>query len=356
MVKLDGNNEKNEKVNPRFDRLELPHPKSAFEGKQTQAQSTALNARFTAKRVHTQAPDSAVTEEASAQRWICRSAVGATLSFPLTFPPFPNPFNTILTILYHLNRFEVIVQTILKHSWLHLMITKHIIRVKQFVRRERCEGLAETFCKENILFSLTSGLCRRKNYTVAITDTLRIKEKDTAWFVKFFVPCNNLGSLWDDLGKTMEGEDEIEVGEVDCGMEETFCSKVDIHSYPTFKVFYDGEEVARYQDFMDSALLIPLYSSTQFKSPTLGFYWIHLVNLEVYLFRWEIISPIPFTISTVAVHLCLLLLRPSLSGRIHAKGTPMLKSVFKSVRLSPYSDRPVCDLIGSRPSRGCPVS
>ena len=57
----------------------------------------------------------------------------------------------------------------------------------------------------------------------------------------------NLGSLWDDLGKAMEGEDEIEVGEVDCGMDKAVCSKVDIHSYPTFKVFYDGEEVARYQ-------------------------------------------------------------------------------------------------------------
>ncbi|WVZ16756.1 hypothetical protein V8G54_009738 [Vigna mungo] len=39
-----------------------------------------------------------------------------------------------------------------------------------------CKGLAETFCKENILFSLTSGLCRRKDCTVAITDTLRREE------------------------------------------------------------------------------------------------------------------------------------------------------------------------------------
>jgi hypothetical protein len=57
----------------------------------------------------------------------------------------------------------------------------------------------------------------------------------------------NLGSLWDDLGKEMENEDEIEIGEVDCGTDKDVCSKVDIHSYPTFKVFYDGEEVARYQ-------------------------------------------------------------------------------------------------------------
>ncbi|XLS75808.1 hypothetical protein HN51_032673, partial [Arachis hypogaea] len=49
---------------------------------------------------------------------------------------------------------------------------------------------------------------------------LRIKEKDTAWFVKFCVPrckhCKNLGTLWDDLEKAIEGTDEIEIGEVDC--------------------------------------------------------------------------------------------------------------------------------------------
>lgn len=57
----------------------------------------------------------------------------------------------------------------------------------------------------------------------------------------------NLGSLWEDLGKAIEGEDEIEIGEVDCATGKAVCTKVDIHSYPTFKVFYDGEEVAKYQ-------------------------------------------------------------------------------------------------------------
>ncbi|KAL8210449.1 hypothetical protein R6Q57_004886 [Mikania cordata] len=83
----------------------------------------------------------------------------------------------------------------------------------------------------------------------------KVKEKDTAWFVKFCVPwckhCKNLGSLWEDLGKTMEGEDEIEVGEVDCGTNKPLCSKVKIGSYPTFKIFYNGEEVARYRGARD---------------------------------------------------------------------------------------------------------
>lgn len=56
-----------------------------------------------------------------------------------------------------------------------------------------------------------------------------------------------MGTLWEEVGKAMEGEDEIEVGEVDCGASKSVCSKADIHSYPTFKLFFDGEEVAKYQ-------------------------------------------------------------------------------------------------------------
>ncbi|XP_078445498.1 PDI-like 5-1 [Wolffia australiana] len=79
----------------------------------------------------------------------------------------------------------------------------------------------------------------------------KVKEKGTVWFVKFCVPwckyCKNLGSLWEDLAKIIEDEDEIEIGQVDCGAEKSVCTKVDIHSYPTFKVFYAGEEVSRYR-------------------------------------------------------------------------------------------------------------
>ncbi|XP_061354967.1 protein disulfide-isomerase 5-1 [Gastrolobium bilobum] len=107
------------------------------------------------------------------------------------------------------------------------------------------------------LILLTFSIPTQSEVITLTSDTFsdKIKEKDTAWFVKFCVPwckhCKNLGSLWDDLGKAMEGEDEIEIGEVDCGTEKPVCSKVDIHSYPTFKVFYDGEEVARYQGSRD---------------------------------------------------------------------------------------------------------
>lgn len=48
----------------------------------------------------------------------------------------------------------------------------------------------------------------------------------------------------------MEGEDEIEIGEVDCGVSKPVCNNVDIHSYPTFKLFYEGEEVVKYQGIL----------------------------------------------------------------------------------------------------------
>ncbi|PKU65635.1 Protein disulfide-isomerase 5-1 [Dendrobium catenatum] len=90
-------------------------------------------------------------------------------------------------------------------------------------------------------------------------DLMRVKEKDTVWFVKFCVPwckyCKKLGTLWEDLGKAVEAEDEIEVGEVDCSLNKAVCTKVDIHSYPTFKIFYDGEEFAKYQGKKDVELL-----------------------------------------------------------------------------------------------------
>ncbi|KAL1323709.1 hypothetical protein HN51_033969 [Arachis hypogaea] len=104
---------------------------------------------------------------------------------------------------------------------------------------------------------LTFPLFSHSEVITLTSDTFsdKIKEKDTAWFVKFCVPwckhCKNLGTLWDDLGKAIEGTDEIEIGEVDCGTDKPVCSKADIHSYPTFKLFYDGEEVARYRGSRD---------------------------------------------------------------------------------------------------------
>ncbi|XP_039145230.1 protein disulfide isomerase-like 5-1 [Dioscorea cayenensis subsp. rotundata] len=104
-----------------------------------------------------------------------------------------------------------------------------------------------------LLFFLVASILESSAEVLTLTAESfndKVKEKDTIWFVKFCVPwckyCKNLGTLWEDLGNAVEGEDEIEIGEVDCSTSRTVCSKVDIHAYPTFKIFYDGEEVAKY--------------------------------------------------------------------------------------------------------------
>ncbi|KAL6203081.1 hypothetical protein ACLB2K_026785 [Fragaria x ananassa] len=119
--------------------------------------------------------------------------------------------------------------------------------------------LAASLVLMSLLLLLTIHTRAEVITLTADTFSDKLKEKDTVWFVKFCVPwckhCDEynlifskkLGSLWEDFGKAVESEDEIEVGEVDCSMSKPVCSKVDIHSYPTFKLFFEGEEVAKYQ-------------------------------------------------------------------------------------------------------------
>ncbi|KAK1284718.1 Protein disulfide isomerase-like 5-1 [Acorus calamus] len=104
-----------------------------------------------------------------------------------------------------------------------------------------------------LFFLSTTAILVRADVITLTADTFtdKVKEKDTVWFVQFCVPwckhCKNLGTLWEDLGSAVEGEDEIEVGKVDCSTSKAICTKVDIHSYPTFKVFYEGEEFSKYK-------------------------------------------------------------------------------------------------------------
>eukprot|EP00249_Psilotum_nudum_P011261 c23065_g1_i2 orf=188-697(+) len=78
----------------------------------------------------------------------------------------------------------------------------------------------------------------------------KVKEKDTAWFINFCVPwckhCKRMDSLWEELGKDIEAEDEVEIARVDCTLSKPTCVKVDIRSYPTLKLFYNGEDIEKY--------------------------------------------------------------------------------------------------------------
>ncbi|CAM6046763.1 unnamed protein product [Sphagnum compactum] len=88
---------------------------------------------------------------------------------------------------------------------------------------------------------------------VELTDSTfldKVKEKDTLWFIKFFAPwcghCKRLAPTWEELGKALEGEDAVEVATVDCTTNKATCGKADIHSYPTLKLFLNGEEYKKY--------------------------------------------------------------------------------------------------------------
>ncbi|KAL6199996.1 hypothetical protein ACLB2K_029778 [Fragaria x ananassa] len=80
--------------------------------------------------------------------------------------------------------------------------------------------LAASLVLMSLLLLLTIHTRAEVITLTADTFSDKVKEKDTAWFVKFCVPwckhCKKLGSLWEDFGKAVESEDEIEVGEVDC--------------------------------------------------------------------------------------------------------------------------------------------
>ncbi|CAK9223704.1 unnamed protein product [Sphagnum jensenii] len=88
---------------------------------------------------------------------------------------------------------------------------------------------------------------------VELTDSTfldKVKEKDTLWFIKFFAPwcghCKRLAPTWEELGKALEGENAVEVATVDCTTNKATCGKADIHSYPTLKLFLNGEEYKTY--------------------------------------------------------------------------------------------------------------
>lgn len=103
-----------------------------------------------------------------------------------------------------------------------------------------------------------AALMAVKADVVTLTDATyadKIKEQDTLWFIKFFAPwcghCRNMAPAWEELGKAVEGESGIEIATVDCTTSKATCTKADVRSYPSLKVFYNGEEVKKYQGARD---------------------------------------------------------------------------------------------------------
>ncbi len=62
-----------------------------------------------------------------------------------------------------------------------------------------------------------------------------------------------LAPTWEELGKALEGEDGVEVATVDCTTNKATCGKADIRSYPTLKLFLNGEEYKKYSGMVPLA-------------------------------------------------------------------------------------------------------
>lgn len=114
---------------------------------------------------------------------------------------------------------------------------------------------------------------------VTLTDATyadKIKEQDTLWFVKFFAPwcghCRNMAPAWEELGKAVEGESGIEIATVDCTTDKATCTKADVRSYPSLKLFWNGEEVKKYQGARDveslKAFVLQEYAEASAKAGT----------------------------------------------------------------------------------------
>jgi thioredoxin domain-containing protein 5 len=69
------------------------------------------------------------------------------------------------------------------------------------------------------------------------------------------VCSKRLAPTWEELGKALEGEDGVEVATVDCTTNKATCGKADIRSYPTLKLFLNGEEYKKYSGMVPLAVL-----------------------------------------------------------------------------------------------------
>ncbi|CAG0917750.1 unnamed protein product [Notodromas monacha] len=69
-------------------------------------------------------------------------------------------------------------------------------------------------------------------------------------FVKFYAPwcshCQRLAPVWDDLARSLEFDDKVNIAKVDCTESNEICQSVNVKGYPTLAVIKDGRVVESY--------------------------------------------------------------------------------------------------------------
>ncbi|KAL0274509.1 UNVERIFIED_CONTAM: hypothetical protein PYX00_002608 [Menopon gallinae] len=71
------------------------------------------------------------------------------------------------------------------------------------------------------------------------------------YFIKFFAPwcghCQKLAPTWEDLAKSLENDESVGIGKVDCTVHKSVCNNLEIKVYPTLLWIQDGKVVEKYQ-------------------------------------------------------------------------------------------------------------
>uniref|UniRef100_A0A1B6DFB0 Thioredoxin domain-containing protein n=1 Tax=Clastoptera arizonana TaxID=38151 RepID=A0A1B6DFB0_9HEMI len=86
---------------------------------------------------------------------------------------------------------------------------------------------------------------------IELTDTNFEKYTDKGnYFIKFYAPwcghCQKLAPTWEELAKTFESDETVNIAKIDCTEHKSMCSLYDVKGYPTLLWFQDGKKVEVY--------------------------------------------------------------------------------------------------------------
>lgn len=124
--------------------------------------------------------------------------------------------------------------------------TRDLPSITNFINEQLREG-DESHTEEAVSDEATAvdGL------TELTEDNFHKHVKSGKHFIKFYAPwcghCQKLAPAWEQLAKTLELDNEVTVGKVDCTQHRSVCNDFDVKGYPTLLWIENGAKVDKYQ-------------------------------------------------------------------------------------------------------------